>query len=184
VLADHTSISRAALPTPDPLQWPSREPQGRDSYREANCWSGTAAPEALSRGIGVPSRSEGTTRLVLVGFQWPSRCHFSEPQGASGGGGRGSSLLGSCQGRGSCREGRLNGTAAPLGLRPLRGPSRKGSQPERGYNKAGAGGVPKRATSGPPVPQWFPSTAKGLDARMRCADFLRCALSRSTTGGA
>jgi hypothetical protein len=31
--------------------------------------SGTAAPEALA-GDGPPGRSGGTTKLVLVGFQW------------------------------------------------------------------------------------------------------------------
>jgi hypothetical protein len=42
--------------------------QGRDSYWEGQS-SGTAAPEAPSRGMRGQTGSEGITRLVLVGFQ-------------------------------------------------------------------------------------------------------------------
>jgi hypothetical protein len=57
----------------------SGQPQGRDSYQEVES-SSTAAPEALSRGLG-PSRSEGITRWVLVGSHHPPGCHLREPQG-------------------------------------------------------------------------------------------------------
>jgi hypothetical protein len=67
-----------APPTPDTLQWTpggSRQPQGRDSYREGDSQRHCRA-RGPSRGFAA-SRSEGTTQVGVGGFQ-------GARQGASG----------------------------------------------------------------------------------------------------